>query len=130
VLRYALVLLAVFAQHSAVYVKGHSDAALKARERLQNCTCYNLAERPDASDAVLEVDHILGRSGNRRVVMVLLGRGGHVLWEGKTAEDPWPLPSPVNRLLKRLARSTCSAADLVEARDVRPVRDARPTPVK
>jgi len=104
----ALIFLAVLGPHSSVYVKGHSRAALKAREGLQTCTCYRLADRPDGSDAVLEVDHVYSRSGNPSVVMVLLGHSGSVLWEGKTTDDPWPMPSPVGRLLKRLSRSTCS----------------------
>jgi hypothetical protein len=55
----------------------------------------------------LEVDHLLSRPGDRSVVMVLLDPRGKVLWESKAREDPLPFLSPVNRLLKRLAKSTC-----------------------
>jgi len=112
----AMVLLAVLVPHSAVYVKGHSRAAAKTREDLQARTCYSLAESPEKSNAVLEVDHLFDRSGDQSVVMVLVDAKGRVLWESKTVIDPVPLRSPVNRLLKRLAKSTCSAPDLPAAR--------------
>jgi|SRR5215471_15732640 len=118
-LKPALVLLALLAPHSAVYVKGHSRAAAAARERLEASTCYSLAQRPETSDAILQVDHLFNRSGNPRIVMVLLGSGGKVLWEDKTEDDPWPLPSPVNRLLKRMSRSTCPAHDTGVLRSAR-----------
>ncbi|HEV2425751.1 MAG TPA: hypothetical protein VGZ29_13060 [Terriglobia bacterium] len=110
-----IVLLAVLVPHPAVYVKGHSRAAAKTREDLQTRTCYSLARSPEKSDAVLEVDHLFDRSGDQSVVMVLVDSKGKVVWESKTAIDPIPLRSPVNRLLKRLARSTCSAPDLLAA---------------
>lgn len=108
--------LAVLTPHSAVYVKGHSRAALKTRQDLQARTCYSLAGRPEDSDAVLQVDHLFSRSGDQSVVMVLLDPKGKVLWEGKTEEDPIPLRSPVNRLLKRMANSTCGAPSLLASR--------------
>lgn len=114
-----IVLLAVLAPHPAVYVKGHSRAAAKTREDLQARTCYSLADSPETSDAVLEVDHLFDRSGDQSVVMVLVDSRGKVLWESKTAIDPIPLRSPVNRLLKRLAKSTCSPAELLAATDQR-----------
>lgn len=114
-----IVLLAVLVPHPAVYVKGHSRAANKAREDLQARTCYGLAASPEKSDAVLEVDHLFDRSGDQSVVMVLVNSKGKVLWESKTVIDPIPLRSPVNRLLKRLAKSTCSAPDLLATRDPR-----------
>lgn len=114
-----IVLLAVLAPHPAVYVKGHSRAAVKTREDLQARTCYSLAASPKESDAVLEVDHLFDRSGDQSVVMVLVNSRGKVLWESKTVMDPIPLRSPVNRLLKRLAKSTCSPPDLLAARDQR-----------
>jgi len=115
-LTHVLMVLALLAPHSAVYVKGHSRAAAKTREDLQARTCYNLTGRPEDSDAVLQVDHLFSRSGDQSVVMVLLDRKGRVLWEGKTEEDPIPLRSPVNRLLKRLAKSTCAAPSLLASR--------------
>jgi hypothetical protein len=123
-LNHPLVLLALLAPHSAVYVKGHSRAADRTRERLEVSTCYSLAQRPESSDAILEVDHLFNRSGYPRIVMVLLGPGGKVLWEDKTEDDPWPLPSPVNRLLKRMRRSTCPARDPGVLRNARAI--ARP----
>ena len=111
-LTHFLVFLAVLSSNS-VYVKGHSREAAKAREDLAARTCYSLTERPEDSGAVLQVDHLFSRSGDQSVVMVLLDRNGNLLWEGKTAEDPIPLRSPVNRLLKRLAKSTCPAASLL-----------------
>lgn len=119
-LSHALMLLAVLAPHPAVYVKGHSRAAVKTRQDLQARTCYDLAPRPEDSDAVLEVDHLFNRAGDQSVVMVLVDAQGKVLWEGKTAVAPIPLRSPVNRLLKRLAKSTCPAPDVVVARDEPP----------
>jgi len=110
-------LLALLAPHPAVYVKGHSRAAAKTREDLQSRTCYSLADSPEKSDAVLEVDHLFDRSGDQSVVMVLVDPKGKVLWESKTVIDPIPLRSPVNRLLKRLARSTCYAPRLLARRD-------------
>lgn len=110
-------LLAVLTPRPAVYVKGHSRAAAKAREELHARTCYRLADSREKSDAVLEVDHLFDRSGDQSVAMVLVDSKGRVLWESKTVIDPIPLRSPVNRLLKRLAKSTCSEPDLLAARD-------------
>jgi len=115
-LSHVLMFLAVLAPHSAVYVKGHSRAAAKTREDLQARTCYDLSGRLEDSDAILQVDHLFSRWGDQSVVMVLLDRKGRVLWEGKTVEDPIPLRSPVNRLLKRLAKSTCGAPSLLASR--------------
>ena len=106
-LKQALLILAIVASHPAVYVKGHSHAAAKTRRNLEELTCYTPASTLEGSDAVLEVDHLLTPAGDGTVVMVLLDSHGKVLWEGKTEEDPLPLRAPVNRLLKRLARSTC-----------------------
>ena len=110
-LTHALLFLALITPRPAVYVKGHSRAAVKTRLKLEELTCYAPADTPETSDAVLEVDHLLTRSGDGTVVMVLLDSHGRVIWEGKTEEDPLPLRSPVNRLLKRLARSTCGSRE-------------------
>ncbi len=123
-LGYAFLIAALVAPHPAVYVKGHSRAATKTREDLQARTCYNLAQSPEDSDAILEVDHLFNRSGDQSVVMVLVDREDKVLWEGKAKEDPIPLRSPVNRLLKRLAKSTCPASSVVGQLDV--ARASRP----
>jgi len=114
-LTHLLLFLAVLSSNS-VYVKGNSREAAKARQDLQARTCYALAARSEDSDAVLQVDHLFSRAGDQSVVMVLLDRKGRVLWEGKTEEDPIPLRSPVNRLLKRLAKSTCPASSLLASR--------------
>ena len=129
-LRHALILLAFLTPHSMIYVKGHSRAAQRTRELLNDATCFTLGERPENADAVLEVSHIFSKAGNPSVVMILLDPQGNLLWEGKISEDPWPLPSPVNRLLKRMGRTTCPAQDLLAARDSRSLTDPRPTPAK
>lgn len=130
-LSYALILLAALAPHPSVYVKGYSRAAVRTRAQLQASTCFRLEDRLETADAVLEVSHVFDRSGNPSVVMVLLGPEGKVLWEGKTSEDPWPLPSPVNRLLKRMDRSVCPAVQaLLAARGPHALRDPQSTAVK
>jgi hypothetical protein len=103
----ALLFVTALAPHSAVYVKGHSRAAIQTRRRLSALTCYDPVATREASAAVLEVDHILKEPGNRSVVMILTKPHGELLWEGKAREDPLPFVSPVKRLLKRLAKSTC-----------------------
>jgi hypothetical protein len=117
----ALLLFVVLAPHSAVYVKGHSRAAARARERLQALTCYSPATVPEASVAVLEVDHLLSGPGDRSVAMVFVDSRGKVLWESKAREDPLPFLSPVNRLLKRLAKSTCREPALSAAEKATPI---------
>ena len=103
----ALLFVTALAPHSAVYVKGHSRAANQARRRLSTLTCYDPVATPESSAAVLEVDHILKEPGDQSVVMILTKPHGELLWEGKAREDPLPFVSPVNRLLRRLAKSTC-----------------------
>jgi hypothetical protein len=109
-LKQLVLMLAVLAPHSSVYVKGHSRAALRTRQHLQALTCYTLSAMPEASSAVLRVDHLLNRSGQPDVVMIFENSEGKMLWEGKAEESPWPLPSAVDRLLRRLGRSTCREA--------------------
>ena len=129
-LSHALILLAVLTPQAAVYVKGHSRAAERTRELLDSATCFRLGERPETAEAVLEVSHTFTKPGNPSVVMVLLDSQRKVLWEGKTSDDPWPLPSPVNRLLKRMGRAACPARDLLAARDSRSLSTPRPIPAK
>ena len=103
------ILLAVLAPHSMVYVKGHSRAADRVRDKLAVFTCYRSGADRRSSAAILQVDHILSRSGHRSwLVMYLLDNQNRVLWEGKAEELPWPLPSSLSRLLRHLAKSTCS----------------------
>ncbi len=109
----ALMLLAVLAPRPGVYVKGHSHAADKVRENLGNYTCYSSAE-PKDSGAMLLVDHILGRSGRSWIVMILTDGRKNALWEGKAEEYPWPIPSPLGRLLRSMAKSTCQDAQAPE----------------
>jgi hypothetical protein len=103
------ILLAVLAPHSTVYVKGHSRAADRVRDKLEVVTCYRSGGAPESSAATLQVDHIVSQSGRRSwLVLYLLDTQNHVLWEGKAEELPWPLPSSLTRLLRSLAKSTCS----------------------
>jgi hypothetical protein len=110
----ALIILTLLGPNSRIYVKGHSRAAAQVRQHLGLFTCYQPAAIPEDSAAILNVDHLRTRSGNRKVVMVLTDTQGKLVWEGKTEEYPWPVPSPLDRLLKRLARSTCLAARVAE----------------
>ncbi len=119
ILGHTLLFLALLAPHAAVYVKGRSQAAARARAHLKAFTCYDSAILPKNSAATLEVSHMLMRSGYRHVVMVLIDAQGKVMWEGKAEEYPWPLGSPVDRLLKKMARSTCQEA-VAEAAEKHP----------
>lgn len=102
-----LMLLAVLAPSLPVYVKGHSRAANKVRENLELMTCYS-GGGPESSAAILHVDHIVALSRRRSwVVIFLTDTLNHVLWQGKAEEYPWPIPSPLNKLLRSLAKSTC-----------------------
>jgi hypothetical protein len=103
----ALVLSAVLAPHSALYVKGHSRAAGEVREKLADVTCFQVAPDPASSAGLLQVDHVF-RSGRSWLVMYLTDGQRKVLWERKAEEYPWPIPSPLDRLLRNLAKSTCS----------------------
>jgi len=109
----ALVFLAILAPYPAeearpaVYVKGHSHAAEKVRANLQALTCYRSGTELEKSAAILEVDHILERSGRSWIVTVLTDSQHKVLWKRKVEEYPWPLPSSWQRLLKNMAKSTC-----------------------
>lgn len=98
----------VLAPGSAVYVKGHSQAAERARANIENLTCYSSGIAPESSAGILQVDHLLGKYGGRSwVVVVLLDGQQHVIYEGKAEEFPWPIPSSLDRLLKGLAKATC-----------------------
>jgi hypothetical protein len=102
-----LMLLAVLAPRPPVYVKGHSRAAMKVRESLEAFTCYSAGDL-DKSAAILHVDHLVASSGRRSwVVIFLTNHQNNVLWQGKAEEYPWPIPSPLNRLLRSMAKSTC-----------------------
>jgi len=104
-----VMILALLAPHSTVYVKGHSQEADKVRVSLEMLTCYRTGVNPESSDATLEVDHILAKSGRRSwVVMSLVDTRNRVLWQEKAEELPWPLPSSLRRLLRHLAESSCS----------------------
>ena len=106
-----LVLLAVLtalAPRAEVYVKGHSRAADKIRANLANLTCYKSGQAEESA-ATLNVDHVLNSSGRSWIVLVLTDVRQKVVWRAKAEEYPWPIPSPLDRLLKNLARSTCPA---------------------
>ena len=64
---------------------------------------------------MLLVNHILGRSGRSWIVMVLTDGRKNALWEGKAREYPWPIPSPLGRLLRSMAKSTCQDTHALEA---------------
>ncbi len=100
--------LGALSPQTAVFIKGHSHAAEIARDNIQTLTCYSSARDLESSIAVLEVDHVVARSGRRWIVMVLTDRRNHVLYSGKLEENPWPFPSPSARLLRNMAKSTCS----------------------
>jgi hypothetical protein len=107
----------VLAPGSAIYVKGHSQAAERARENIENLTCYTSGAAPETSAGILEIDHILANSGGRSwVVMVLTDGQQHVLYEGKAEEFPWPIPSSLNRLMKGMAKSTCPGNQNLQSR--------------
>jgi hypothetical protein len=91
----------------AVYVKGHSHAANEVRQKIASSTCYASGARVEDSVATLEVDHLVSATGRHWVVLVLVRRDGKILFEKKAEENPWPLPSTVNSLLRNLASSTC-----------------------
>lgn len=101
-----LMLVTVLAPRLPVYVKGHSQAAKKVRENLEAITCYSGGE-PEKSTAILHVDHLMAQSRRSWVVIFLTDLQDHVLWQGKAEEYPWPIPSPLNRLLRNMAKSTC-----------------------
>ena len=103
-----LIFLWILAPGTAVYIKGHSRAADKARAEIKNLTCYSSASQPQTSSATLQVDHIVDPYRQRSwVVLVLTDPENHVLFERKAEEDPWPLPAALDRLLRKLAKSTC-----------------------
>ena len=102
----ALMLLAVLVPRPGVYVKGHSRAADKVRASLENFTCYAPGELENSS-ATLQVDHILARSGRSWIVLVLMDAKQKTLWAGKGEEYPWPIRSPLGKLLRNMAKSTC-----------------------
>jgi hypothetical protein len=107
-----LMLLAALAPRSMVYVKGHSSAAKRVRESLELFTCYRSGADPKGAVAILQVDHILAKYGGRSwIVMLLMDDRNNVLWKEKAEEYPWPLPSPLPRLLKHMARSTSTCAE-------------------
>jgi hypothetical protein len=103
-----LLLVAMMAPRSGVYVKGHSQAAEKIRATIENSTCYSPREAK-SSAATLEVDHIL-KDRRSWIVLVLMDTKKNILWEGKGEEFPWPLPSPVGRMLRNMAKSTCQGS--------------------
>ena len=116
-LAHLLLALWVLAPGSAVYVKGHSQAAERARENIGNLTCYSSGAAPETSAGILQVDHILANSGGRSwVVMVLMDGQHHVLFERKAEEYPWPIPSSLDRLLKGMAKATCPGYQDSESR--------------
>ena len=101
-----LILLAIMAPHSGVYVKGHSRAAEKVRQNLESLTCYSSGDLNDSA-SILQVDHILANSGRSWIVIILTDGQQKVVWRGKAEEYPWPIPSPLDRMLKNMAKSTC-----------------------
>jgi len=127
-LLHVLLLVGVLGPHSAVYVKGHSKAAQKARENLQAYTCYCSSESPDDAVATLEVGHIANRKkeGRSWLVMFLANEKHQIVWEAKAEEYPWPFPTAMDRLLRNLTKSTCPADQYAEARGSRPRRSHDP----
>ena len=107
-LAHILMFLWVLAPGSAVYVKGHSQAADKVRQTIESFTCYTSGTKLETSAATLQVDHIMAKSSGRSWVgLVLTDVRQRVLYEKKAEEYPWPFPSPSARLLRDLAKSTC-----------------------
>lgn len=114
-----LMFLSMLAPGSKVYVQGHSRAADRARENMENLTCYSSAADPGSSVATLQVDHLFAPASRRSwVVLVLTDPQRHVLFEKKGEENPWPLPSTLDRLLKSMAKSTCRQSNLAERRPI------------
>ena len=104
-----LVFLWMLPPGSAVYVKGHSRAADKARADVENLTCYSSALTPEMSTATLQVDRIFNPYSRRSwVILVMTDSQRKVIYEKKAEENPWPLPPTIDRLLRDLAKSTCS----------------------
>ena len=105
---HALMLMWLLAPGSAVYVKGHSRAAEKARANIANLTCYRPVATPELAAATLHVDHLFNPSSRRSwVVVVMTDSRNRVIYERKVEENPWPRPSAADRLLRSLAKSTC-----------------------
>ena len=117
-----LIFLAVVAPHRSVYVQGHSRAADKVRENLESSTCYGSETDRNNAAAILQVDHIQARSGRSWLVFVLLDAQHRVVWEKKAEEYPWPLPSALDRLLKDMAKSTCSGHQILSVQKLSPGR--------
>jgi hypothetical protein len=110
-----LVFLAVVAPQRSVFVQGHSHAAEKVRENLGSSTCYISETNPNSASAILQVDHMQARSGRSWLVFVLLDKHHRVIWEKKAEDYPWPIPSALDRLLKNMAKSTCSGHQMLSA---------------
>jgi hypothetical protein len=108
-----LFFLAVVAPQRSVYVQGHSRAAEKVRENLESSTCYRPESDPNTAAAILQVDHMQTKSGRTWLVFILLNARHRVVWERKAEEYPWPFPSALDRLLKNMARSTCSGHQIL-----------------
>lgn len=109
---------------SAVYVKGHSRAAVWVRKSLDRLTCYSEVAQPTVRTGTLLVDHILETSGRSWIVMVLTDELGSVRWEAKAEEYPWPIRSPLERLLKQMAKSTCEQIAPLETKTASPPQAA------
>ncbi len=78
-----------------VFVKGNSEAAVKARGDLEKWTCFNLAANPTKADAVLEIDQQMSRNDSflknnseRAIVSAsLTTKDGDLLWSDTSSSD-------------------------------------------
>jgi hypothetical protein len=78
-----------------VFVKGNNEAAVKAREKMNDWTCFTLAINPDKADAILEFQQeqsvngtFLADSIEKSVVSATLtAKDGDMLWSGSSAHE-------------------------------------------
>jgi hypothetical protein len=94
----------MLSQIHTVFVKGNNEATVKARENLEDHTCYHLAPAEAKADAVLELDWSV-RGG--RVSGTLTTKDGEVVWTGVSSGETFRSSyghagEEVNLLFRRL----------------------------
>ncbi len=72
-------------QIKTVFVKGNNEASVKAREKLEERTCYHLAPSEAKADAVLELECSV--RGGRVSGVLTTTQGGEVVWSGVSSGE-------------------------------------------
>ena len=90
-------------QVKTVFIRGASEEAAKAREKIEKRTCYRLALSPDKADAILEIERSVLTGA---VSATMTTKNGEIIWSGDSSGNklasPHGIEANIDLLFRRL----------------------------